>query len=216
MKTVKLFMFMALTIALPLAFTSCSDDDDDNGGSSSSSSGVSIITTDDGNQYLLRNIGDIFTYVYDSNGRCVNIDGDFTITYNPCVISSLSNDDDYEYTINLTLNNSGYVTKMVSYYSYVDGKDSDTENSTTNFSYDSSGHLTKMETTTIENEIDNNISYQYTGNISSSFTWKNGDLTKVETSEDYSDNGEKSTCTDTYTYEYGNIENKYQQYLLAF
>ncbi|MCD8291461.1 MAG: hypothetical protein LUC91_08170, partial [Prevotella sp.] len=216
MKTVKSFMFMALAIALPLVFTSCSDDDDDdNGGGSSSSSGVSIITTDDGDQLLLKKVGSYLNFSYDNQGRCTNIvvenNLDYDISYGPCVIS-----DGDCWTANVTLNNAGYMTKFDGSYYDKDGQYYEDGTYVMNCSYDSNGHLTKITITSDATEKDSYGTSNYSSSATATLTWKNGNLTKVEYNSSDNEDGDKSTSTYTYTYSYGSKANKYQQCTTAF
>ncbi|MCD8296315.1 MAG: DUF4595 domain-containing protein [Prevotella sp.] len=195
MKTFRLIGMALIALVFSFSFSSCSDDDDDDSNrSSSSSSNVSVITTDDGEQYVLVKVGSWKTYDYDSEGRCTELHGDYSISYNPCVITPF--DEDWEYA-NVTFNNSGYISKMEIYFPNED-------DIVINCSYDSDGHLTNIKGS--DTYYNGNDTYQYTLNCD--FTWKSGNLI----SAGFTKKGEDRSISASYTYEYGNTKNKYQQY----
>ncbi len=215
MKKIVLFSACAL-MALSLTFVSCSDDDDFG---EAPKSGVGVITTDDGDRLLLSGISGWLSLSYDSDGNLTYFDG-WDVYYNP--FEFVNEYDKYYYSresLQFSFNDKGYATKAVYKYEENDDGDTGTGDGTINASYDSDGHLTKMSGSFSEEWKEDGYNDKFTSTFSVNITWKNGNATeaKVEWSENGSEYGEsyRSSENATYTFSYGNTENKYNQYIVA-
>ena len=182
--------------------TACDDDDDDSG-SSVYNNEATVMTTADGDK-LLVTYCDQFTYTYDDEGNltCVSngFYGSLKVDSDPFTLEgSLT-------SISLTVNGNGFITKCVFAYEYEDEECDETSN----FSYDGSGHLTKLSYSGTE------YGDAISGNIT--LTWSNGKLTKMVQSETCKEeDGDSYKETATYTFSYDDeIENTTKQYVPTF
>jgi len=219
----KNLFYFATTIFMSLAavsLTACGDDDEnDKGGSGTSGGGGGKALTTAG--VLDKNSGlrvksiNYTVFTYNADGTLAGITtGDYdkkTFSYNPNYIidnEGAKNPVDY--------NSSGYLAGFKrSGEFYEDSEDNNwTETETCTFTYDASGHLTKIN---YENKIARDVygeKYNDNENRVTTLTWSNNLLLKVSITETGVFYG--TNYTDTYDYEftYDNDQyvNKYFQW----
>ena len=192
---------------ISLMLVSCGGDD--NG---SYNVGSLLIETEDGDKLLVTSVGSL-KYGYDDDGVLnyfYDYD-DYDVTDNG---TTFSYTDSYgSETIKLTLNGSGYISKIVEEGTYEWRDESETWKETCNLSYDGSGHLTKLSASYSETYIEDDEKETYSGSGSWTLTWSNGMLTKWV----YYESDEEWEYTDTYEYDYGSntYANSYCQYAPA-
>ncbi len=219
MKTIKIIGAALVAVVLGVSLCACSDDEDDNNNASSSLTSGTIIKTTDGNQLLLAGInyssGEKYSFRYDDQGRCNFLEGafNFEMSYDPYKIVIFAYDELQR--SDLTFNTLGYVTKINCARTRTDLDYERYDSAAINISYDGD-----YPTTIIENysakEIDNKNTLTQSLNATSTLTWKDGNLTKMDvTWEEYDDESGSWPGACTFTYEYGEEDNEYKQHTLA-
>lgn len=222
----KKYLFLAVCCMLATGFTACSDDDDNEGGGSGTpANNAPNVSESLGIEHLVTSTyggeGGNATFNY-SNGKMTNgvTDGNtnFVITENPLKIN-LSYISEYNTSIsNITdikTNSNGFVTyaKSKTEETYYEETDSYEESIT--FEYDADGHLIKQVVT----ETGDGYSYFYP----ITYTWVNGNLTKIVSI----DEDEEYSYTSTYEFEYASdasvnvnpgifFDGMYDEYLYDF
>lgn len=200
-------MLTLCVIAVPAVFTSCGGDDDGGGYGID----ATIIETEDGDKLQVTRAGSTY-YGYDDNGYI-----DY-LKWEGYEYDGSSNATKFYYSgsygeesIQLSYNGSGYISKATcKISSYYDDDDyySDTQNAS--FSYDGSGHLTKISYSgsAVDMYDGEKDSYSFSGSIT--LTWSNGLLTTYV----HSDKEGGDTYIETYTFDYddGKYANAYKQH----
>ncbi len=211
----------AFTLAAGFAFTACSDDEDGDGGGGSAggSSEAGVVTGSDGEKLYLKSAGD-WNFSYDESGKLTSArDGLYSgadiyaFTYNPFTITNEYSGSDGTMTdtySGISLNKSGYVTKMKE--TVIDEYYGETETTVTNAScsYDGAGHLTKISVSGKVSGTEDGEKYSYNASASYVFTWSGGKLTKVKWTSNVG--GEKETETTVFDYDEERYPNKTKQY----
>lgn len=203
-----------------LSLSSCSDDDDDNGGSGSKSVGV----LDESSGLRITSAGD-YNYVYQEDGRLLYIlSGSscrYEFSYSPNKIVHVDGGDYAEaenYTV--SYNGSGYVSSANFYgkWEVDDGRGWVEETGDLSFSYDTNGHITKINGTYKETaEYEEGKIYSESGTTTYTLTWSNNLLQKVVCTDEGRDEDGPFKYVETYTLSYNNeamanYANKYLQY----
>lgn len=194
-----------------IAFVACSSDDD--GGSSSIPS--PIITDENGEAYQVASAGGI-KFTYDENGKLTS----FTDNDGYHEIDKNSFKFEYEdMMLSVTLNSNGTMSKaQTSRNEKAPDGSYAKANVTISFQYNSERQLTGAS---YSQNIDiyykeDNDRETLTASGTLKNTWSNGILTKSVQEDKYTEteNDEKYTCHSiaTYTYEYGEQENKLKQF----
>lgn len=204
----KTVFYLLSAAALPVLFVSCGDDDE--GGSYKAS--ATVIETTSGDKLQVTRMGKNY-YGYDDDGMLdyLAVSGDeYEVSGNGTKFSI--SDGDYEETIQLSYNGSGYISSMTCKETEDDDDDySWSCSESASFSYDGSGHLTKISYSGSETEVydGEKDSYSYSGSIA--LTWSDGVITKYVYSEKGSDG---YTEVETYAFDYndGQYPNTYNQY----
>lgn len=158
-------------------FTACSDDDD--------KMPQGPVITYAGK--LPSNVnGYIFTY--DENGRCIQVkSGSYVlgeIDYDKGLLIS----DDEEAEVKFT--GEGYIKSIKSSWNEKDEYGSSKGSGEVYFSY-KGGQLTSCTISSSESGKDEDGSYSYKGTYKTTYTWKNGNLIKVESEGSEIEDGEK-------------------------
>ncbi|MDO4160313.1 MAG: DUF4595 domain-containing protein [Prevotellaceae bacterium] len=214
-KTRTCVIFSMVAIAC-FGLASCGDDDDDNGGSSNGSDKAGVLTTTDGTSIYLKQVGSL-SFAYDTSGKvtsCSYYTDDYNFTYNPFTITHESNES-YGTTkvelSNISLNGKGYITKMKEsiYDTWSDGS-YESSSGTYSFSYDGSGHLTKVSGSGSWTYYEDGETEKGSVHIEYHLTWSNGNLVKVVYK--YNDSGEEETETVTNDYDTSLYPNVTRQY----
>lgn len=119
----------------------------------------------------------------------------FSISSNPMVIREWHEGEDWTSTYsNIKVNESGFVTSADCSFSRTDSLGGTDGTASARFTYDANGYLlTESGTNT---GISDGESYSYSW--SSTYTWSDGNLMRVETN--YVEDGETETDVTTYTY----------------
>ena len=196
---------MAILMAslLSVNFTSCSSDDnggDDTGGGYTK---PHSITGTDGVQYLLYSVNYI-SYSYDVNGLLTSYKMNNTGTYRVGEDFTITDPDGQ--VSKVTLNGKGYITKITSEQTYSTYR----ESGVITFSYNGDGQMTSYNYVRKEEGQDNGESYSETLTIKASMSYSDGNLVKIELTE----NG---TPSSTYQYTYDKEkENSTRQNLFVF
>lgn len=195
----KRFFYLAaygLMLTSVLVFTGCSDDDDEGGGAPKADN--SYITDANGNKLLLTQVGNDY-FSYNVEGLLTGFGNSYeegTVTYNPMKVIV---NDGYESTeYNIGLNGSGFISSIS--WSWSD--DDETGSAKMNLSYDGSGRLTKVTGAASGTETDEGETYKTSENLSATFTYSDGKLTKVSSTLTAYDDGDKYTDYEDYVYEY--------------
>ena len=169
------------------------DSDDDDSPSDTGSETAGQLTTSDGETLWITAVGS-YVFEYDE-GKLVMI-GDYILTDNP--LTATYYDEDYTETCYLTVNSSGYVSQLK-----IDENDDLTY--TLKYSYNSAGHLTKIEGG--DSWVDEDESYSSSGDLTMELTWEGDYLQKSVMSYTYSgedeDGSYEGSITSTIIYEYG-------------
>lgn len=221
--------FIALTMAFValVTFTACSSDDnggEDGGGTGSNTVPSScVIKTKDGTRVLLASWGfseddTEFSYMHDNYGRCTLLtrgapEEDYSLSFGWEDKKITDNITDKLY--DMTLNKSGYITRLINNFNYVlNGK---TYKGTTeiNMEYDNLDHLTKIiynqqGNTTEKSEVTPHKYYAVLTN-----TWTGGLMTKSELYEVYGSVSKPSYGKTWQTYDYSETPNYNNTYLAA-
>ena len=209
-----LWSMMALTVAavLSVGFTACGGDDDDEGGSGGGSgspkSGVGILDKKSG--LRLKSVGD-YTYYYNNKGLIDYIadkSDRYEFSYNPNKIYVVDNYDKDDESLSVSYNGSGYLSALSYSLEKEETEGLWSESAKANYSYDGSGHLTKIAGSGKEIGTDDGERITYTWTFSYTFTWRNNKLMQVVWTETEIEDGESYPETETYTFQYEN--NDYQ------
>lgn len=208
----KRFNYLAvygLMFTAALAFTGCSDDDDEGGAPKADNS---YITTVDGDKLLLTSNGE-HSFEYNSEGILTSFgnrnysDENYKISFNPCKIT-----DDNDHELNFRLNGAGFISEFTESFDRQEGEDSRKGVGKASYSYDGSGHLTKVVTNYTYSGTDFGESYYTSGKSTTIFTWKNGNLVKAVTNYEGDEDGDKFYATDTFILSYGDNANPLGQF----
>ena len=193
---------VALCLTAGFGLSACSDDDDEGGGGGTPAQQPPKVA-DVGIQHPVTQFArswfeiDGFTY---ADGRMTGgtYNGgrmSFSISSNPMVIREWYEGEDRTSTYsNIKVNESGFVTSADCSFSRTDSLGGTDGTASARFTYDANGYLlTESGTNT---GISDGESYSYSW--SSTYTWSDGNLMRVETS--YVEDGETETDVITYTY----------------
>lgn len=192
------------TLAMVMClFTACSDDDDDK-----IPQGPTITYAGK----LPSRIGN-YSFVYDDNGRCIQIkSGSYVygeIDYNKGLLIT----DDEEAKV--SFNSKGYITGISASWSYKEDGDSYKGSGKISFSYNGKGQLVSYSESSSESGKEDGESFSYKGTYKSVYTWQDGNLVKVVTEEVDTEDGEVSEAGSTCTIEYGDQKNELGQYTVG-
>ncbi len=214
MKKLKLFALAILAMGVCMNLTSCNDDDDDSKGSLRGD--ASIITTDDYKQWVVTYANE-YNYSYDNNGQCIKIGDNWDLSdpKNPIYNESTS----WIYNGKFSYTGSGYVSKMSLNADYErGGKAVENDNISISISYNKSDQITKISTSRTWEDYDDGS--KDVNKETSTLSYVDGNLINIYISGSYDSNvfegqwyTSKGTYEYTYTFEYGNEENKYWQNL---
>lgn len=207
----KIFWFAACCL-LTTGFTACNDDDDENGNGNGNGNGTETpgttppdVTTDLGIQFPVTSIGgDEDAFFQYTDGRLTSghtdVDLNFTISQNPLTINAswaYGNDESFTETYNnIQVNGSGFITSAN--YTATDIYRDETYHytATATAQYDADGHITEKKVNMRDEESTDNWTITY--------TWTDGNLTRIVINEQYTESGygtENSTETYEYTYD---------------
>ncbi len=231
-------IFALLPIALmAFGFVACDDDDDKfrpgNGpvniggltGGSGQSAAPSIIQTEQGEKILLTGLSGFsmyddrenWTLTYDNEGRITSAFGnegfgteEYTLGYDPFKLEYSIREDYGEYITKTTgtLNKQGYLSSITVQETEIDGNEKDVYTSTAYLDYDNEGHLIKVRSKFTDTEYEGNKQYTESGTSIWTLTWRNGNLTEINGSENGWDEFEKIRIIISY----GQQPNKFKQY----
>lgn len=203
-----------------LAFTSCSDDDDDNGGTPSDNGSALVTEANvllDYISYKEYNYNeDIrFKYKYDEQLRphlCTELDEYDETFYIDYKARKIDMWDELE-GLSISFNSKGYITKISGSWNYKDDEEdySSKGSLTYAFNYDASGQLVGVEMSENGTEVDGSHVYNDKSTTKGTFTWKDGNLMKYESTTTFSGDY-NGTDKGVLSFTYGNQPNKYRQY----
>ena len=184
-------------------FSACNDDDDDK-----IPQGPAITYAGK----LPSRIGD-YTFVYDDNNRCTQVKKNSyvygEIDYDKGVVIM----DDEE--ANVSFNSDGYVTGISASWNYNEDGYSYKGSGKISFSYNGNGQLVSYIESSSESGKEDGESFSSQGSYKATYTWKDGNLIKVVTKEESTEDGEKYEYGSTCTIEYGEEKNELGQYTLG-
>lgn len=215
MKTLRILGAMALCVVMLPSLTSCGDDDDDKGGD-----GTGGVLEIEGERLSYMSDGyTSYNIEYDNKGRITTVAtnyGDLVINYSKGTIALEGSDEDQD-RYKVKFNDRGYITELVSSWSYVDTSDGDRYqikgSGTVTFSYNGSGNLStitsKMSET--EKDLDTGESGKFTENYTTKLTWTGGNLVKAVCKGTETEGREKDTYSETFDIEYSTTDNLYRQ-----
>lgn len=214
-----LFYFLAtiLLSSVTISLTACNDDDDEDGGGGSGIASKTVGIIDSKTGQRITKFGNYKVY-YDADGRLDYIadsNGKWTFSYNPNKITFVesSNGQDKGETVNVSYNGNGYISALSSSYTFEEYGMKFSETSKATLSYDGSGHLTKITSSSKMTGSYNGESYSDTYSSNYTLTWKSGQLTKVVGIESGNEDGESYSDTDTWTFSYSDsYPNTFQQW----
>lgn len=214
------FVFATAAVCA-LGTVSCGGDDDGDeaggGGSSAGNTESGVIQTPTGEAVRVAKAGG-YTFSYNSDGSLASFfDGDVTYnaTYNPFTLSSHYQSSDFEESFSyvLSLNKNGYISAMSASGAYTGTDEKDVSKGNGSFSYDGSGHLTRVVFKGSGSIEEDGQKYNYTSKSDYTFTWDGGKLMKAV--YNYSDiDGTESTVVE-YTYGSDAVQNVTCQYVPA-
>lgn len=217
-KTVFVF---ATAAVCALGTVSCGGDDDGDeaggGGSSAGNTESGVIQTPTGGAVRVAKAGG-YTFSYNSDGSLASFfDGDVTYnaTYNPFTLSSHYQSPGFEESFSyvLSLNKNGYISAMSGSGGYTSTDEKDVSKGNASFSYDGSGHLTRVVFKGSGCLEEDGQKYNYTSKSDYTFTWDGGKLMKAV--YNFSDiDGTESTVVE-YTYGSDAVQNVTCQYVPA-
>ena len=222
MKTKFYFLPILLLGGLSL-FTACSDDDDENGGGQPSGPVIGPSGTNSGARLtsISNDWGKTTYFQYNEDGTIKRIseeqqgeeDDWIAMTYNPFRIET----EYYGFLKNVSFNDDGYLTHLAAEYSESDEEVgwSETGKADMKLTYNSNGNLTKITFTGSYRgkEDGESFSGQYTASIT--YSWKEGNLAKIQSTYNDIEDGESWKNTETYEFEYSDEVNKFQQYIIG-
>ena len=161
-------------------FSACNDDDDDK-----IPQGPAITYAGK----LPSRIGD-YTFVYDDNNRCTQVKKNSyvygEIDYDKGVVIM----DDEEAKV--SFNSDGYVTGISASWNYNEDGYSYKGSGKISFSYNGNGQLVSYIESSSESGKEDGESFSSQGSYKATYTWKDGNLIKVVTKEESTEDGE---CT---------------------
>ena len=222
MKTKFYFLPILLLGGLSL-FTACSDDDDENGGGQPSGPVIGPSGTNSGARLtsISADWGKTTYFQYNEDGTIKRIseeeDGEeddwIAMTYNPFRMET----SEYGFLKNVSFNDDGYLTGLAFEYSESDEEEgwSETGKGDMKLTYNSNGNPTKITFTGSYRgkEDGESFSGQYTASIT--YSWKEGNLAKIQSTYNDFEDGESWRHTETYEFEYSDEVNKFQQYIIG-
>ena len=160
-------------------FSACNDDDDDK-----IPQGPAITYAGK----LPSRIGD-YTFVYDDNNRCTQVKNNSyvygEIDYDKGVVIM----DDEEAKV--SFNSDGYVTGISASWNYNEDGYSYKGSGKISFSYNGNGQLVSYTESSSESGKEDGESFSSQGSYKATYTWKDGNLIKVVTKEESTEDGEK-------------------------
>lgn len=201
---------VCMMIAGAFMFVSCSDDDGDGGGSGSGSASGAATTTINGK--LLTGVGD-YRFVYDDKNRLTRVYDSYEDLMKIDYSSNKLIEDEEEAKLSFTKN--GYISKLSASWSEEDEDYSEKGSGTMSFTYDGSGHLTKIKMTSSFSGKEDGEKYSGSGSSEYTITWSDGNMTKVVGKVTEKEDGYKFEETVTSTFSYGSTDNAFQQYTKA-
>ena len=159
-------------------FSACNDDDDDK-----IPQGPAITYAGK----LPSRIGD-YTFVYDDNNRCTQVKKNSyvygEIDYDKGVVIM----DDEEAKV--SFNSDGYVTGISASWNYNEDGYSYKGSGKISFSYSGNGQLVSYIESSSESGKEDGESFSSQGSYKATYTWKDGNLIKVVTKEESTEDGE--------------------------
>ena len=209
----KKYWILSVIGIITLGFAACGgDDDDEGGGASGSDVEAGVITDTDGNKLYITS-ADWMRFDYDSNWQLTGWGDDdyyyFDVSYNPLRWDGTCLEDDYEESVvfsNFSINESGYATKLTYSLEGYDSYGSDSYTGTYNFTYNSSGQLTKFVVSGSGKYVNDEGSFSMSGTTTAELTWSNGVIEKIYFIYAGKENGYSYTEYETITYDYGSYE----------
>ena len=220
MKTKFYFLPILLLGGLSL-FTACSDDDDENGGGQPSGPVIGPSGTNSGARLtsISAGWGKTTYFQYNEDGTIKRISEEYdgeeddwiAMTYNPFRIETKDNG----FLKNVSFNDDGYLTHLVSEYSESDEEEgwSETGKGDMKCTYNSNGNPTKITFTGSYRGKEDGDSYSGESTFSITYSWIEGNLAKIQQTYNDFEDGESSRYTETYEFEYSDEVNKFQQYI---
>ena len=192
------------TLAMVMClFTACSDDDDEKMPQGPTITFAGKLPSRVGN----------YSFVYDENGRCIQVkSGSYVygeIDYDKGLL--ISEDEE----ANVSFNSKGYITGLSASWNYKEDGDSYKGSGKISFSYNGDGQLVSYSESSNESGKENGVSFSYKGSFKAIYTWKDGNLVKVVTKEESTEDGEVSEYGSTCTLEYGDQKNELGQYTVG-
>lgn len=197
-----------------MAFIACSGDDDE--GAASTDAGVIAGKAN----VRLTQVGD-YRFYYDDKGRIDHIlDGKYEgyrFTYDPNKViwyDTYKDADDEEDEVSISYTSKGYLNKLEASSSRENSDHDWNSTGSSSYTYDGSGHLTKISSSWKETLWEDGEKYNISGNGSTTLTWKNDMLVKVVEEETEYEDGEAETSKSiiTFTYDSDNLEDYFNEY----
>nr|MBP8907192.1 hypothetical protein [Odoribacter sp.] len=149
----------------------------------------------------------------DDNNRCTQVKKNSyvygEIDYDKGVVIM----DDEEAKV--SLNSDGYVTGISASWNYNEDGYSYKGSGKISFSYNGNGQLVSYIESSSESGKEDGESFSSQGSYKATYTWKDGNLIKVVTKEESTEDGEKYEYGSTCTIEYGEEKNELGQYTLG-
>ena len=223
MKTKFYYLPILLLGGLSL-FTACSDDDDENGGGQPSAPVIGSGGTNSGARLtsISDDWGNGYYFQYNEDGMVQRISkGDSEIdydwiamTYNPFRMET------YEWgeLKNTSFNQNGYLTHFKAEGTYSDEEYDYWEKykEDYSYSYNGNGNLTRIVDSYSYNGVRyNGENYSGHGTYTATFTWSEGNLTRLEFVFNWVEDGKTGNKIETYDFEYTDEINKYKQYVIG-
>ena len=234
MKTKFYFLPILLLGGLSL-FTACSDDDDENGGgqpsapengggqpaapvigSGGTNSGARLTSISNG-----RGVTMYFQYNEDGTVQRIfdeyygEVDDWIAMTYNPFRMET----NNLGELKNISFNLNGYLTHCYGEGTYEGTYEEDDEwekyKEDYSYSYNGNGNLTKIVNSYSYNGVVNGENYSGHATYTGTFTWSEGNLTRLEIVHNRVEDGETLKSIATYDFEYTDEINKYKQYVIG-
>lgn len=212
MKTFRMIGLAIATMLICPMMTSCGGDDDDKEPGTGGGNGTS---TDFGGNYLTE-VGGIYNFGYDNQGRCNKIwyaSSVFTIDYKTGKIYYQDSEDSE--TANVKFNNNGSISEYSESYSENGGSYSYSGSNKATYNYDKEGHILSIKVTSKESGKEDGYSYSYSAEGKMTFTWQSGNLTSGKGVVNFVEDGEKGTQTTEFSVRYSNTDNVFNQYTLS-
>ena len=214
------FVFATAAVCA-LGTVSCGGDDDGDeaggGGSAAGNTESGVIQTPTGGAVRVAKAGE-YTFSYNSDGSLASFfDGDVTYnaTYNPFTLSSHYQSSDFEESFSyvLSLNKNGYISAMSGSGAYTGTDEKEVSKGNGSFSYDGSGHLTRVVFKGSGYIEEDGQKYNYTSKSDYTFTWDGGKLVKAVYNFVEGDDTESTVVE--YTYGSDAVQNVTCQYVPA-